>query len=143
MAENKKFQRTFEKFKKAFSKYREIVNSPQLFDFLNEELIVEISTKRFEYTFEILWKTLKEYLRLEGIDCSTPLRCFKEAFKAGLIDEKYESIFIDMVEKRNEIVHVYDAEQAKDIYEFIKSDELFSAIEDVYEELKEKAGEYE
>lgn len=136
MAENKKFQRTFEKFEKAFSKYREIVNSPQLFDFLNEELIVEIGTKRFEYTFEILWKTLKEYLRLEGIDCSTPLRCFKEAFKAGLIDEKYEFIFIDMVEKRNEIVHVYDFAQAKDIYEFIKSDELFSAIEDVYEKLR-------
>jgi len=143
MVENKKFQRTFEKFEKAFNKYREIVNSPQLFDFLNEELIVEISTKRFEYTFEILWKTLKEYLRVEGIDCSTPLRCFKEAFKTGLIDEKYESIFIDMVEKRNEIVHLYDAEQAKDIYEFIKSDELFSAIEDVYEELKERSGEYE
>ena len=102
---------------------------------------MEISTKRFEYTFEILWKTLKEYLRLEGIDCSTPLKCFKETFKAGLIDEKYESIFIDMVEKRNEIVHVYDFDQAKNIYKFIKSDELFSAIEDVYKKLKEKVRE--
>jgi hypothetical protein len=43
-----------------------------------------------------------------------------------------------MVEKRDETVYVYDFDQAKDIYEFIKSDELFSAIEDVYKELKEK-----
>ncbi|MBU2599094.1 nucleotidyltransferase substrate binding protein, partial [bacterium] len=124
MEGNKKFQRAFEKFEKAFNKYKEVVGSPQLFNFLNEELIVEISTNRFEYTFEILWKTLKEYLKLEGIDCSTPLRCFNEAFKAGLINEKYEGIFIDMIEKRNEIVHIYDLDQAKSIYGFIKSDEV-------------------
>lgn len=136
MAGREKFRRTFGKFEKAFNKYKEIVKFPQIFDFLNEELIVEITTKRFEYTFEVVWKTIKEYLRAEGLNCPTPLSCFKEAFKAGLIDAKYESVFIDMIEKRNQIVHVYDFEQAKNIYQFIKKEEVFSAIEDVFEKLK-------
>jgi len=40
-----------------------------------------------------------------------------------------------MIEKRNEIVHIYDLDQAKSIYGFIKSDEVFSAIEDVYKKI--------
>lgn len=105
---------------------------------MNQELIVEIATKRFEYVFESLWRTLKEYLKREGVDCSTPLKCFKEAFKAGLIDQKHENVFVEMIEKRNLIVHVYDFEMAKDIYEFIKSPAVFSAIQSVYIKLQER-----
>lgn len=138
MERGEKFKRIFEKFEKAFSKYKEIVKSTELFDSLNQELIVEVTTKRFEYTFESMWKALKEYLRSEGIDCSTPLKSFKEAFKAGLIDESQEGIFVEMIEKRNQIVHIYDLEQAKDIYNFIKDDKVFSAIESLYNRLASK-----
>ena len=136
MERGEKFQRTFEKFEKAFNKYKEIVKSKGLFDFLNQELIVEVTTKRFEYTFESMWKTLKEYLRSEGLDCPTPLRCFKESFKSSIIDESQEATFIEMIEKRNQIVHIYDLEQAEKIYGFIKGDEVFSAIESIYKKLK-------
>ena len=128
MEKGQKLQRTFEKFEKAFRKFEEVIKSPYLFEFLSEELIIEISTKRFEYTFESLWKTLKEFLRGEGIICSTPLQCFREAFKRGLIKEEDESIFGEMIEKRNRIVH---------IYEFIKKDKVWSAFKNVYEKLKE------
>ena len=111
-----------------------------MFGFLNQELIVELSTKRFEYAFESMWKTLKEYLREEGIECSTPLKCFKEAFKAGIIKKRDEEIFLKMIEKRNQIVHIYDFEQAEMIYKFIKSDSVISAIKDVYEKLEELTG---
>ena len=83
-----------------------------------------------------MWKCLKEYLREKGIECSTPLRCFKEAFKAGIIDEEYEEIFLEIIEKRNQIVHIYDSEQARYIYEFIKNNSVLSAIKNVYEKLK-------
>ena len=72
MEKSEKFKRTFEKFEKALSKFREIIESQYLFDFLNQELIIEAATKRFEYTFESMWKVLKEYLRGEGLDCPTP-----------------------------------------------------------------------
>ena len=137
MEKGQKLQRTFEKFEKAFRKFEEVIKSPYLFEFLSEELIIEISTKRFEYTFESLWKTLKEFLRSEGIICSTPLQCFREAFKRGLIKEEDEGIFGEMIEKRNRIVHIYGFEEAKDIYEFIKKDKVWSAFKNVYEKLKE------
>jgi len=137
MEERQKLSRTFEKFERAFRKFEEVVRSPYLFEFLNEELIIEISTKRFEYTFESLWKTLKEFLRVEGVICSTPLQCFKEAFKRGLIKEEDESIFAQMIEKRNRIVHIYGLEEAKEIYEFIKKEEVYSALQNIYEKLKD------
>lgn len=136
MEKSEKFKRTFEKFEKAFKKLEEIIKQPSLFDFLNEELIIEVATKRFEYTFEALWKSLKEYLRTEGLIVTTPLQCFKESFKRGFIDEKYETILFEMIEKRNQIVHIYGFEEAKEIYQFIKKDEVYLAIEDIYKRLK-------
>ena len=136
MERGEKFTRTFGKFEKAFSKLREIVESPHLFSFLAQELIIEIITKRFEYTFESLWKSLKEYFRQEGIECTTPLACFKEAFKSGVIDERDEEVFLEMIDKRNQIVHVYDFEEAGKIFEFIKSERVISSVRHVYEKLK-------
>ncbi|MEW6684767.1 MAG: HI0074 family nucleotidyltransferase substrate-binding subunit [Candidatus Edwardsbacteria bacterium] len=137
MEKGEKFQRTFEKFRKAFKKFEEIIRQPLVFDFLSEELIIEVATKRFEYTFEALWKSIKEYLRIEGLICTTPLQYFKEAFKRGLIEEKYENLFFEMVDKRNQIVHIYGLEEAKEIYKFIKKDEVYLAIHSIYQKLKE------
>lgn len=137
MEEREKFQRTFEKFEEAFKKFEEIIRQPAVFDFLNEELIIEVATKRFEYTFESLWKTIKEYLRIEGLICTTPLQCFKEAFKRGFIEPKYEVIFFEMIDKRNQIVHIYGLEEAKKIYQFIKKDEVYLSINSIHKKLKE------
>jgi nucleotidyltransferase substrate binding protein (TIGR01987 family) len=137
MARSEKFRRAFEKFEKAFNKYREIVGSPKLFDALEHEWIVEIATKRFEYTYESLWKVLKEYFRQEGVECSTPLSCFKEAFKAGLIPETDDENFLEMIDKRNQIVHVYDGDQAEKIYKFITAPKTFQALKNVYQKLKQ------
>lgn len=136
MAKDEKLSRTFEKFKKALVKYREIVKSEELPKFLAEEFLVEITTKRFEYVFESMWKVLKERLRLEGIECASPMKCLKEAFKNDFLDRKYETTFVEMVGKRNLIVHVYDEKAAKEICRFIKSEKVCSAIESVYNKLK-------
>ena len=136
MVKREKLKRTFGKFEKAFEKFDRITQSQHLFDFLNHDLIVEVAIIRFESTFESMWKTLKEYLREEGVECSTPLKCFKEAFKTGVVEEQYESLFPEMIEKRNLIVHVYDSEQAENIYKFIKREDVFSAIKSVYEHFK-------
>lgn len=135
MEKNNKLKRTFEKFEKAFGKYKEIVVSSELSAFLSEELLVEIATKRFEYTFESMWKILKEYFRREGVICSTPMQCFREAFKAGFIDKVNEGLFVDIVENRNKIVHIYDEEEAAKIYKFIKSKVVYNAIESLYKNL--------
>ncbi|VAW18067.1 hypothetical protein MNBD_BACTEROID05-1310 [hydrothermal vent metagenome] len=106
-----------------------------MFKGFDDEIKVELATKRFEYTFESCWKVLQAALRAEGVNVATPLKCFKEAFKAGNIDEKYEELFVTMIEKRNQIVHVYDFDQAQLIYEFINSSEVINAFENIYSNL--------
>jgi nucleotidyltransferase substrate binding protein (TIGR01987 family) len=77
----------FENFKKAFLKLEEAVNlsgQKELSDLEKEGVI-----QRFEFTFEIFWKLLKDYLQHEGIslETSTPRNVIREAFKAGLISD--------------------------------------------------------
>ncbi len=46
-------------------------------------IIRDATIQRFEYTFEALWKFLKEYLKeKEGIISNSPKACFKEIFFA-------------------------------------------------------------
>jgi len=121
-----------------FRKYEEAVRTPALSSFLSEELLIEVVTKRFEYTYEAMWQALREYLRGLGIEANSPMRCFKEAFKEGIISEGDEEIFPEIVRVRNEIVHVYDEEKARRIFRFIRSDEVYNAIRSLYEALKHR-----
>jgi len=127
-------QRTFEKFENAYKKLKESCGK----DFeekYEKEILVEIVTKRFEYTFESLWKLLKELLYAEGVECNTPLSCFKEANKLNLIDKKDEDIFPLIVNKRNLIVHIYNDDDAYEIYLLIKNT-FIDAIERLFKNIK-------
>lgn len=136
MEKDEKYKRTLEQFEKSFEKFQEIIQQPQLFNFLSKELIIEVATKRFEYVYESCWKTLKEYLRMQGVICSTPLQCFKEAYKAGLIPQEFEQLFYEIVEKRNLIVHIYSFDKAKEIFKFITNQQVYLGFKTILEKLK-------
>lgn len=137
MENYEKYRRTFTNFERAFNKFKEAVEQSELFNTLSEEIKIEVVTKRFEYLYESCWKALKEYLEVQGVLCSTPLQCFKEAFKAGLIEEKYEQTFFELVEKRNLIVHIYSFERAKEIFNFITKEEIISAFISLINKMKQ------
>ena len=99
----------------------------------SEEFLIEITTKRFEYTFEAMWKCVKDFLRERGIDCFSPRSCFEALIKEGVISEDYESILAEIIKIRNELVHVYDSELAKKLYERLKSKEILETFKKVYE----------
>ena len=75
--------------------------------------------QRFEFTFELLWKTLKIVLEGKGILCKAPLECLREAFRLGLIQD--ETAYVQMLKDRNKTSHLYSKDQADDIFENIKS----------------------
>ncbi|MFP4192919.1 MAG: nucleotidyltransferase substrate binding protein, partial [Candidatus Hydrogenedentota bacterium] len=66
--------------------------------------------QRFEYTFELAWKTLNDYLTHAGLtpDTVTPRGVIKEAFAAGILPEGQQ--WIDMIEHRNLMMHTYNHE---------------------------------
>lgn len=89
--------------------------------------------QRFEFTFELLWKTLKIVLEYYGIVCNNPRTCLKEAFRNNLIDDG--EIFMDMLEDRNRISHIYDEQTSQEIFERIKNIYL-KAIEEFISKTK-------
>jgi len=69
---------------------------------------------RFQLCFELAWKVIKVYSRKEGLECFSPKSCFQTAFQIGLVD--YDENWINMVEDRNLIIHLYEEEMADEIY---------------------------
>lgn len=69
----------------------------------------EGTIQRFEFTVELAWKTLKDYLEYEGqvIDPVTPRTVIKEAFAAHILSDG--QVWIDMLDLRNLLSHTYDA----------------------------------
>lgn len=78
--------------------------------------------QRFEFTFELAWKTLKLFLLEQGIITKSPAEALKESYKFGLF--KDEEIFLDMLEDRNQTSHIYSQEISKAIFIRIKKSYL-------------------
>lgn len=87
----------------------------------------------FEFTFELAWKTLKDYQEQEGLQVSFPREVIKQSFTAKLIVDG--SLWIEMLDKRNELSMTYDQEQAKTAVLTIKNRYL-PPLEQVYNTLK-------
>lgn len=76
-----------------------------------DEAVRDSIIKKFEYTFELSWKTIKSYLEEEGFEeVASPKRALKQAFEIGLIND--EETWSNMLEARNSTAHTYDEEKA-------------------------------
>ncbi len=68
--------------------------------------------QRFEFTFELAWKSMKEYMEDQGSTAPLqfPKQVMKEAYAAGIIND--ETVWLDMLDSRNTTSHIYDDAQA-------------------------------
>lgn len=65
----------------------------------------------FNLTFEMAWKAMKEWNESEGIVSNTiesPRSTIKTSFQFGLIATDDELIWLDMLDSRNHLIHIYD-----------------------------------
>ena len=72
----------------------------------------------YEMTFELAWKTLKDYLQEEGFEVKSPKATIKQAIQIEFIDDPYA--WLDALEDRNLTAHTYDQETANRVYSSIK-----------------------
>ncbi len=72
----------------------------------------------FEFTFELSWKTLKDYLESQGVVSKFPRDVIKQAFHYQLINDG--EIWLDMLAKRNLLAHTYDETIADQAHSLIK-----------------------
>lgn len=89
----------------------------------------------FEFTFELSWKTLKDFLESRGTVALFPRDVLKEAFSARLIRDN--DTWVEMLDKRNVLSHTYNREQASRSVGLIRQ-HYFHALEQVYSELKKQ-----
>jgi len=124
MASNEEIKNIFKQFKEANQRLNEAIDIAEETDIKRDAVI-----QRFEFTFELLWKTFKRIARFEKLNCFSPKSCFKIAFKLGLIED--EEVFLEIIDARNKTTHIYSEEEARKIYDFIKEKaaEAFSKAE--------------
>ncbi len=82
-------------------------------------LAVDGTIQRFEFTFELTWKALKDALAVEGVDERTPRSVLRAAFGVGWLDD--EAAWLDLLDDRNRSSHVCREEVAAEIYGRIRS----------------------
>lgn len=74
--------------------------------------------QRFEFCFELAWKTLKLALEEQGeMDVKTPKAAFSRGYLLGWISD--ESAYLDILRYRNLTSHTYDEELAEELYEHL------------------------
>lgn len=102
---------------------------------VRDDLDRDGAIQRFEFTVELLWKTLSIQLAYQGLTCQSPRNCIKLAFRHGLIED--DEILLDMIEDRNRSSHVYNEKVAEDI--FLRISKVYmGSIRQVLEKLEDR-----
>ena len=74
----------------------------------------------FEYTHELAWKTLKDFLEAQGtVNLYGSRDTTRAAFRNGLIENG--ETWMDMVDKRNLTSHTYDEKVAAEVVRTIRN----------------------
>jgi nucleotidyltransferase substrate binding protein (TIGR01987 family) len=128
-----KLQQSFENLGRALERLEEgvTVESPN-------QLMIDGTIQRFEFTLELFWKTLKRLLAYQGIEALSPRSVLKQAYQLKWINK--ETIWLEMLDDRNRTSHVYDEETAAIIYEHVKKNfvelkAVFTALQNSFKDI--------
>ena len=126
MNEPPRWQYRFDNYKRAFTLLREAMEQENLTQLEQEGVI-----QRFEYTMELAWKTMKDYLEHEGIvfEQVTPRAVIRRAFEAGII--KQGETWQQALDARNKMSHTYNFETFGQVVADIRSAYL-GALDELY-----------
>ena len=101
-----RWKQRFQNFERAFVLLRSALEERRVeqFNRLEQEGLIQ----RFGYTYELAWKTAKDYLQDQGVILEeiTPKAVLAAAFAAGLIQDG--QAWVDMRLHRNLLSHSYD-----------------------------------
>jgi len=92
----------------------------------------------FEFTFELGWKTIKDFLYEQGLLTNYPRDTIKQGFQTNIIEDGHT--WLHMLEKRNELSHTYNAAIAEQAIEIIKH-QYYPSLDQVYHFFKDKINE--
>ncbi|MCL2196904.1 MAG: nucleotidyltransferase substrate binding protein [Treponema sp.] len=129
MNEDIRWKQRFQNYKKALvtiKKAVELSEQRELSDLEKQGVI-----QGFEFTFELAWNVMKDYLEEQGIiGIIGSKNAIRQAFNKGVIEDGDD--WMDMVEDRNLASHTYDEETADKIFKAIKNKyfNMFNKLEE-------------
>ena len=117
--------------KKSYVKLKEVSD---IYDG-NNDIIRDSLIKRFEFTYELTHKTLKEFMKYLGVtlENSFPRTIFKKAYVNNLISD--DKVWINLLEDRNSTSHIYNENMAEEIADRI-THEYVNAISELIDNLE-------
>jgi len=103
MEQDIRWKQRFSNYQKAYLQLQQAVEK---YDSRTESIIKEGVIQRFEFTHELAWKVMKDFLVYEGYQNITGSRsATRQAFNIELIEKG--QIWMDMIESRNRTIHTY------------------------------------
>jgi nucleotidyltransferase substrate binding protein (TIGR01987 family) len=112
MDEDIRWKQRFQNYQKALAALKnavELAAARTLTDLEKQGMI-----KGFEFTFEMAWNVMKDYLEDQGITGIIGSKgAARYAFNNGLIEDG--QVWLDMIESRNISSHSYDEATANDL----------------------------
>jgi len=111
-----RWRQRFSTFQQVLAQLQKFIDKRDLSELEQQGLI-----KAFEYTFELAWKTLRDYLEYQGeTELYGSRDCIRKAFQVGLISDG--QVWMDMIASRNKTSHTYNQETADQICRAIFTD---------------------
>lgn len=99
-----------ELFFKAMDAFEEVLSANVVPPAIQRDAAIQ----RFEFTFELAWKALKDFYFEKGIDLNSPKDVFRHAFASGDIQD--EKIWLEMLKDRNLTSHTYNEPLACEVF---------------------------
>ena len=104
-----KLDNLINQLKNAFERFQDVMRQKE------NEYIRDSAIQRFEFTFELAWKTMKAYLDEKGAkDLQFPRDVIRSAYQARIIEN--DPKWLDMIETRNQTSHIYNENMAEKVY---------------------------
>jgi len=129
-----RWKQRFQNFRKALQTLRlasELSSQRPLSELEQQGLI-----QGFEFTHELAWNVLKDYLEAQGyVGLIGSRNATREAFKVGLLEDG--QAWMDMIQARNQTSHTYNTELAESVAReiLVRFYPAFLAMEDRFQSL--------
>lgn len=122
MVNDIRWKQRFDNYKRAYMEFADaiqIANSRELSKLEKQGLI-----QSFEYTHELAWNLLKDFLEEQGfVGLIGSKNVTRESFSQGLIEDG--EVWMEMIKSRNLTSHTYDQKLADEIHSKILREYAF------------------
>lgn len=121
-----RWQYRFANYRRAFLLLREALDEGEL-----SQLEREGTIQRFEYTVELAWNLMKDYLEAQNVVLPqiTPRAVIRAAFEARLITDG--EAWMDALDDRNKMSHTYSFERFEEVLERVR-DRYLAAMDELH-----------